>query len=137
MVSDAWQARVKCYTALIWWISLRYFTIGFEYCFETPASEYYRNLFAQVSPQVVGIWLIMTGGIGIVSQIFSWRTELVHVKMVMMFAVGVSVHALFRMTVLGQAGLYFDPMFILFLCDFGAMSLILIGIPHKRNILPC
>ncbi len=133
-VHDLWQTRVKCYTALIWWVALRYFATGLECVFGLHP---HSHSFGGISFQCLGAWMVVTGALGIASQIISWRTHLMCPKLVMVFAVTISIHALFRMAVLAQTGLLFDPMFMLFLCDFGAMSLILIGIPHKKQIIAC
>lgn len=134
---EFWEHRYRCFVSLVWWVSLRYFTIGWEYIFRLSDSSLYWEFFADVLPQAVGAYMVLVGAAGIASQIFAWRTRLLPVSLLRIFAIGVCLHSLFRISVLVQNKVYGDPLLILFMCDFGAMLFILLGLPAGRKIIPC
>lgn len=130
---ELWVARARFFSVLIWWISVRYFTIGLEYIFRLTDSAYHWRLFAWVSPVNIGVFLSVFGAIGIAAQVYLWFTCRVNMALTKLFAFGVCMHSIFRITVLLETHTPGDPLMILFLCDFLGMFFLLTGLPCKST----
>lgn len=137
VAQSAWHHRVRCYTALIVWISVRYLIIGIEYALRGASGSPYWANFADVNPVVVGSWIALTGLVGIISQLKAWYTGFANCSLLRIFAMGVTMHSLFRMTLLLQHFGLADPLFVLFVCDFVAAAFILLGLPHGKKSVFC
>jgi hypothetical protein len=136
-MQNLWDSRLRYFSALIWWISIRYFSIGWEYIFHIGGSSHYWSGFADIAPSIVGAVMVAVGATGITSQLFSWWTGFINARLAIGFAMGVCATSLFRIAVLLQDHRFGDPLLILFLCDFLAMLLVLPGLPYRKKPLRC
>lgn len=133
-MGEFWEHR---YGALIWWVTIRYFVIGLEYLFGDKQSVAYW-LFGGVNPSIVGAWLTLVGGVGVISRMLCHhRWTLKSAVCTQFFALGVCIHSFFRLAIFIQSGLIGDPLVVLFACDLVAMFFMLVQIQraYRRQCL--
>jgi hypothetical protein len=112
----------RYHSMFVWFITMRYIFIGLEYIILDPQTRRFWD-FAEVWPQTVGWWMLLTGLCGAASR-YACRNCWSKCARVLTgtFAAGVMIHSLFRITLLAQQHALLDPLGILFICDLAAAS---------------
>lgn len=116
------------YTFFIWWVAVRYFSVGLEYLtglFPKPVAP------ISLDPTVIGVWLVLLGLLGFAARLACWHgwntcaNRLMHV-----FGVAVIAHALFRVGLMAQ-GKDVNTFIALLVAVDGASMIAMIRQLHK------
>lgn len=131
-MSDVWANR---YGVAVWWIALRYFSIGLEYLLQIDQSRFYWVNFGTLNPSIIGAWLVAFGLLGILSRVLCRKHIIPAAGLITyIFVIGSLIYSLFRIAIFVQMRQIGDPLLVLFACDFGLMFTAMVQL-HKPRLL--
>jgi hypothetical protein len=113
----------RYHSLFVWYIAVRFNLVGLEYMV-VPKEQitYWSGTFPGVDPHFVGLWLLATGAMGVISRIYCHQcwTRMAR-KFTVLFNVGVMLHSIYRIAVLAMNRHLSDPVLMLFLSDLFAV----------------